>query len=205
MITVIDSGIANLGSVASALKRVGAQLRITTTPEEVGAAGALLLPGVGAFADGMQSLRKHGLIEPIRAVARAGRPVLGICLGMQLLAEASEEFGVHEGLGLLPGRVVRLPELEGLRVPNIGWCDLALARRARLFAGIEDGAAFYFVHSYHLACADAQDAVGTIGLGGARFAAAVERGNIYGAQFHPEKSQDVGLAFLANFVMLTQA
>jgi imidazole glycerol-phosphate synthase subunit HisH len=205
MITVVDSGIANIGSVISALKRVGAELKVTTDPQAVADATALILPGVGAFADGMQSLRRHSLIEPIRAAARAGKPVLGICLGMQLLADASEEFGVHAGLGLLPGRVVRLPEAEALRIPNIGWCDVTLGRRARLFAGIDNGAAFYFVHSYHLVCQELSDVAGTIGSSDARFTVAVERGNIYGAQFHPEKSQDVGLAFLANFVSLAQA
>lgn len=205
MITVVDSGIANIGSVTSALKRVGAELKVTTDPQAVADATALILPGVGAFADGMESLRRHSLIEPIRAAARAGKPVLGICLGMQLLADASEEFGLHEGLGLVPGRVVRLPDHEHLRIPNIGWCDVALERRARLFAGVENGAAFYFVHSYHLVCQDAGDVVGTIGFADTRFTVAVQRGNIYGAQFHPEKSQDVGLAFLANFVTLAQA
>jgi imidazole glycerol-phosphate synthase subunit HisH len=200
MITVIDSGIANIGSVVSALKRVGARLEVTTDRDVVSKASALILPGVGAFADGMASLKRHGLVDPIRQAARAGKPVLGICLGMQLLADVSEEFGTHEGLGLVPGRVVKLPSLPELRVPNIGWCDVALESQATLFRGISDGAAFYFVHSYHLQCRDAGDACGSIGLAGHRFSIAVERGNVYGAQFHPEKSQDVGLEFLANFV-----
>jgi imidazole glycerol-phosphate synthase subunit HisH len=200
MITVIDSGISNLGSVVSALKRVGARVEVTTDRRAVAEASALILPGVGAFADGMASLKRHGLVDPIREVARAGRPVLGICLGMQLLADVSEEFGTHEGLGLVPGRVVKLPSLPGLRVPNIGWCDVALEPGAALFRGIGDGAAFYFVHSFHLQCRDPGDVCGSIGPATHRFTIAIERGNVYGAQFHPEKSQDVGLAFLANFV-----
>jgi imidazole glycerol-phosphate synthase subunit HisH len=202
MITVIDSGIANIGSVTTALKRVGACLEITTDAQAVRRAKALLLPGVGAFADGMQSLRRHGLIEPIREVAHSGRAVLGICLGMQLLADVSEEFGVHQGLGLIPGRVVRLPSLDGLRVPNIGWCDVRLQGEARLFAGIQSGASFYFVHSYHMVCENPHDSVGAMTFAGRNFGVAVQRDNVFGAQFHPEKSQDVGLAFLSNFVTL---
>jgi glutamine amidotransferase len=199
MITIIDSGIANMGSVLAAMRRIGAPVEVTAEPEVVRRAGALVLPGVGAFADGMESLRRHDLIEPVRAAADAGKPILGICLGMQLLGEASEEFGDHQGLGVLPGRIKRLPAGHG-RVPNIGWCDLAARPGARLFHGIEDRSSFYFVHSYHMSCAMPSDVSGTIGFGDAQITVAVERGNIFGVQFHPEKSQDVGLAVLANFV-----
>jgi glutamine amidotransferase len=199
MITIIDSGISNLGSVLAAMRRISAPVEVTTDPAIVRKARALLLPGVGAFADGMAALRKHELIDPILEAANAGKPILGICLGMQLLAGASDEFGDHAGLGLIPGRVKKLPAVPGLRIPNIGWCDMDIRRDAALFAGVDNGAPFYFVHSFHLACAQPAYAVGTIAFGPSPVTVAVEHGNIFGAQFHPEKSQDVGLAFLANF------
>lgn len=204
MITVIDSGIANVGSVISACNSIGVATTVTNDPAAIASASALLLPGVGAFADGMNSLRRHNLLQPIRNAAAAGVPILGICLGMQLLADASEEFGEHEGLGLIPGQVVRLqPRNPGERVPNIGWCDVSIGRRSQLFVEIEDRSAFYFVHSYYLRCANPNDSAGTIAFGGDEVCVAVERGNIFGAQFHPEKSQDAGLQFLCNFVQLT--
>ena len=199
MITIVDSGISNLGSVLAAMRRIAAPAEVTTDPAAVRKARAILLPGVGAFADGMAGLRKHGLIEPILEAAKAGKPILGICLGMQLLAEASDEFGDHAGLGLVPGRVRKLPAVPGLRVPNIGWCDMDIRRGATLFAGIDNGSPLYFVHSFHLVCAQPAHAAGSIAFGSAPVTVAVEHGNIFGAQFHPEKSQDVGLAFLANF------
>lgn len=205
MITIIDSGICNIGSVLTALDRVGAHYIVTTEAARVAEARALLLPGVGAFADGMAALRRHGLVEPIRAHADADKPILGICLGMQLLADSSEEFGDHQGLGLIPGRVRKLPAAPGLRVPNIGWCDMHVARGARLFAGMEDGASFYFVHSYVMDCADPADSVGTIDFGAHEVTVACQRGAVFGAQFHPEKSQDTGLAFLANFATMVRA
>jgi glutamine amidotransferase len=199
MITIIDSGISNLGSVLAAMRRISAQVEVTTDAAAVNRAKAILLPGVGAFADGMAALRRHGLVEPIQAAAKAGKPILGICLGMQLLAEGSDEFGDHEGLGLVPGRVKKLPSVQGLRVPNIGWCDMEVRRSASLFAGIESGATFYFVHSFHLVCAQPAHSAGALAFGPSLVTGAVEHGNIFGAQFHPEKSQDAGLAFLANF------
>jgi len=201
MITIIDSGIANLGSVINACRRLGVAAVPADTPTALASSSALILPGVGAFADGMRSLHHRGLVEPIRAAAAAGIPILGICLGMQLLAETSEEFGTHEGLGLIPGQVVRLkPAHAGDRVPNIGWCDVSTAARARLFEEIPSGGAFYFMHSYHLKCANAQDVAATIVFGDSSACAAVERGNVFGVQFHPEKSQDLGLRCLDNFI-----
>jgi glutamine amidotransferase len=199
MITIIDCGISNIGSVLAAMRRISAAVEVTTDPAVVRQARALLLPGVGAFADGMAALRKYALINPIRDAAKAGKPILGICLGMQLLAEASDEFGDHEGLGLIQGRVRKLPSVPGLRIPNIGWCDMDIQRQATLFVGIENGAPFYFVHSFHLVCTEHADVAGTIAFGPSPVTVAVEHGHIFGAQFHPEKSQDVGLAFLANF------
>lgn len=200
MITLIDSGICNLTSVTTALGRIGAAWNMAETTAQVASAGALLLPGVGAFGDGMKSLRARGLIEPIKAHAAAGRPILGICLGMQLLAEESEEFGTHEGLGLIKGRVRLLPAGPGFRVPNIGWCDVTRRDGASLLDA--DGRAYYFVHSYYVDCADEADMAGWFTVGGKRIAAALERGHIYGAQFHPEKSQDAGLAMLARFAAI---
>jgi glutamine amidotransferase len=139
-----------------------------------------------------------------QALEKAGVPILGICLGMQQLAESSEEFGRHEGLGLIRGEVVRLqPSQPGERVPNIGWCDVATSAGSRLFGRISSGGAFYFMHSYRLACTEARDVAGTIVFGGTPACAAVERGNIFGVQFHPEKSQDLGLHCLYNFLSLT--
>lgn len=205
MITIVDSGIANLGSVCSAFQRVGAPVVVTRDPEVVRGAAALLLPGVGSFGDGMASLRRHRLVDPIRDAVDAGVPLLGICLGMQLLADSSEEFGEHQGLGLIPGRVTRLrPILDVERVPNIGWCDQTTAPHATLFGGVPQSASFYFVHSYHLVCGEPTDTVGTIGFGGGAITTAVERGQVFGAQFHPEKSQDTGLTFLDNFANLVR-
>jgi glutamine amidotransferase len=202
MITLIDSGICNLASVTTALNRVGAAWTLAETPEQVARAGALLLPGVGAFADGMESLRVRGLVEPIKAHAAQGRPVLGICLGMQMLAERSEEFGEHDGLGLIRGHVRRLPSAPGFRIPNIGWCDVHVRPGARLFGAEADGRSFYFVHSYYFDCARETDVTGWLTVGAQRIPIALERGHIFGAQFHPEKSQDAGLAVLAKFAAL---
>ena len=187
----------------AACRRIGAPAQFTTDPAVVRAASALILPGVGAFANGIASLRRHRLEQPIRDVAAAGIPILGICLGMQLLAEISEEFGEHEGLGLISGRVVRLqPSHPGERVPNVGWFDVSTAKNSRLFAGIEDGSAFYFVHSYYVRCANLIDSAGSIAFGSGAVTVAVERGNIFGVQFHPEKSQDLGLQLLDNFARI---
>lgn len=200
MLTIIDSGIANLGSVLAALHRIGAQAHVSVDPRDVSDATAIVLPGVGAFGDGMASLQRHGLVDPIRAAAAKGIPLLGICLGMQLLASASEEHGEHCGLGLIRGRVRKLPSSIGARVPNIGWYDVAARSSARLFEGIgKRSSSFYFVHSYYLNCDEESDTAATIEFGGRSVTVAVENKNIFGVQFHPEKSQDAGLAVLANF------
>jgi len=205
MIAIVDSGVANLGSVEAAFRRIGIQGRVTADGRAVRCAAAVLLPGVGSFADAMATLLERQLVEPIRAAAADGVPVMGICLGMQLLAEQSEEFGCHEGLGLIPGRVVRLnPSRPSERVPNIGWCDVTPAPNAALYREVARGTAFYFVHSYHLDCCDPADVAATIRFGGGTVAAAVQRGNVHGAQFHPEKSQDGGLAVLAAFAALAR-
>ena len=197
---VIGSDVANPGSVQFALRRKHLLARVATDVDSVRRADALLLPGVGAFARAMAVLNEHGLVDSIRAAAADGVPVMGICLGMQLLAEESEEFGRHEGLGLIPGRVVRMdPRQSGERVPNIGWCDVTAAPGAILYREVEPGTAFYFVHSYVLECRTPSDVAASIRFGGREVTVAVQRGNIHGAQFHPEKSQDAGLSVLAAF------
>lgn len=197
LVTVVDLGLSNLESVLQALRRVGAEARATRDPAQVEAARALVLPGVGAFGDGMASLRDAGLIAPIRAHAEAGRPLLGICLGMQLLADMGTEHGAFQGLGLVPGTVVRLdPPDRSFRVPNIGWCDTEALKPD---GPVPRNGCFYFVHSYHL-LGDAADLQAGTDIGGQYVAAAVARGNVWGVQFHPEKSQDDGLAVLEHFL-----
>jgi glutamine amidotransferase len=200
VIALIDSGICNLASVANALGRVGARVDIAAEPGRLRGAMAIVLPGVGAFADGMKSLRERGFVEPLRDAAKAGKPILGICLGMQLLVEESEEHGRHEGLGLLPGRVRRMTaDRPGFRVPNIGWCDVAVENPGTLYPKAGPAGAFYFVHSYSVDT-DPRNVAATIDFSGRRLVAAVERGSLSGVQFHPEKSQDCGLDLLARWV-----
>jgi glutamine amidotransferase len=194
---LVDMQISNLASVRQALSRIGVPELARATRDNVAGAEAVLLPGVGAFGDGMTSLREQGLVEPIRRAAKSGVPVFGICLGMQLLADESEEFGRHEGLGLLPGRVKKLSAAPGFRVPNIGWCDVTATRESRLFP--KGGGTFYHVHSFHLEPKDPAVVSATIDFAGRSVAVAVETGNLFGAQFHPEKSQDDGLGVLAAF------
>lgn len=204
MITIVDCGISNVGSVLSALRRVDVQARVTTEAALVSSADCLLLPGVGAFGDGMAALHRFGLADPIRAFAASGRPLLGICLGMQLLAEGSDEFGTHAGLGIIPGRARRLPSGPGHRVPNMGWCDLKVRPGASLFHAVAQDAAAYFVHSYALDGVPEADIAATIRFGNRDVVVAFERGNVFGAQFHPEKSQDTGLAILAAFAAIEE-
>jgi glutamine amidotransferase len=202
MIVMIDMGVGNLQSVRQAFDRLGTAVLVTTDAADLTGAEAVILPGVGAFGDGMASLSRHGLIEPLRQHAAAGKPFLGICLGMQLLAGSSEEHGRHQGLGLVPGRVTRLtPTDRTCRIPNMGWCDVAVQNpRSVLFAGLDRGETFYFAHSFHLICDDPADVAATLDYSSARVTAAVQRGNLFGVQFHPEKSQDAGFHILAAFV-----
>jgi glutamine amidotransferase len=203
MIAIVDYGIGNLRSVQKALERVGATAIVTSDPADLDAAQGIVLPGVGAFGDGMELLRTRDLIAPVLRQVTAGKPLLGICLGMQLLFEESEEMGRHQGLGVLPGRVVRFPEGD-LKVPHIGWNQLQKTgdNRARtLLAGVATGAYAYFVHSYYVQPDNDRDIVATTEYGLA-FASVVGRDHIFGAQFHPEKSQEVGLRLLENYARL---
>ena len=199
MIALVDLRISNIGSVRHALARPGGPVTEVATVETISRASAVVIPGVGSFGDGMASLRQQGLIEPIQYAARSGVPIFGICLGMQLLAAESEEHGLHEGLGLIEGRVIRLaPSQPGFRVPNIGWCDVLVTRPGLLFES-SAGGCFYHVHSFHLVPKDETAIAATIDYGGQQVAVAVEQRNILGVQFHPEKSQDDGLDLLARF------
>jgi glutamine amidotransferase len=198
---MIDLGISNLRSVQGAFEQVGARVSVVRSPCDLDEAEAVLLPGVGAFGDGMESLRRQDLVEALkRSVRERGQPLFGICLGLQLLAETSDEHGRHEGLGLLPGRVVRLEATRpGLRVPNMGWCDVTVTNPASpLFARAAGDASFYFAHSYHVQCADPADVAATLDFGGP-VTAAVTRPPLFGIQFHPEKSQEPGLDLLDAF------
>jgi len=203
MIAVIDYEMGNLRSVQKALEHVGATAVVTRDPDVIASAAAAVLPGVGAFGACMQNLRRHGLVEPVRIFIASGRPFLGICLGMQLLFEESDEFGPVRGLGVLRGQVVRFaPDPSGARkVPHMGWNALAVKRRAPHLAGIKDGTQVYFVHSYYPVPAD-EDVVATTTDYGGAFTSAVWHENVFACQFHPEKSQRVGLRLLANFARL---
>ncbi|MSS70385.1 MAG: imidazole glycerol phosphate synthase subunit HisH [Candidatus Latescibacteria bacterium] len=196
MITIIDYGMGNLRSVQKAFERGGHPATITNRAEEVAQATRLVLPGVGAFGEAMDNLRKGALIAPLLNAVGKGVPLLGICLGQQLLFSRSEEMGDHAGLGLLPGRVRRFP--PSLRVPHIGWNQAHIQRPSPLLKGIPDHAFFYFVHSYYVDPADPTDTLTTTDYG-IDYASIVGRDRLFGIQFHPEKSQDLGLRLLKNF------
>ena len=197
MLAVVDYGAGNLRSVLRALASAGAEPVVVADPDAVLRAYALVFPGVGAAGSAMRRLREQGLDEAIREFHRSGRPVLGVCLGLQLLFEWSEEDGGTPGLGLLPGQVRRFP--DGLKVPHMGWNRVRLRQDHPLFAGIPDGTYFYFVHSYYAEPADQGFIVGTTDYG-VEFASVVGRDNLVATQFHPEKSSRWGLAVYANFL-----
>ncbi len=201
MIALIDYGIGNIRSVEKALRHLGAPVRITRDPDEIRSADRIVFPGVGAFGDGMEAVRRLGLETPLREAIDAGTPFLGICLGMQLLFQVSEEMGEHQGLGIFPGRVVRFPDGMGLKVPQIGWNQLHRQRPHPLLEGVPDGAYVYFVHSYYCRPADPSLVLATTDYG-LEYASVVGRGHVFGLQFHPEKSQAVGLRILRNFLAL---
>lgn len=199
MLTIIDYGAGNLRNVLMAFRRLGVAAEVTAEARAIRRATALVLPGVGAFGDGVNALRARGLEDSLVAALRAGVPFLGICLGLQLLFEASEELGEHRGLGILAGRVRRFP--PGLRVPHMGWNQVQQQRPIPLWQGIPDGSYAYFVHSYYVAPEDPAVIAATTEYG-ISFVSAVAQGNLYAIQFHPEKSQDVGEHILRNFARL---
>lgn len=196
MIAIVDYGLGNLGSVTKGFRYAGVETVLSGDPAVLLAAAALVLPGDGAFGATMEEVEKRGLVPVLHEAAASGKPLLGICIGMQLLFEESEEHGHHRGLGLLPGRVRRI---EGnLAVPHMGWNRLRRHRPHPLLEGIEDGAHVYFVHSYH--CDAPEDVILASTDYGVEIAAVVGRGNLLGVQFHPEKSQRVGLKMIENWV-----
>ncbi len=197
MIAVIDSGVANLRSVANALKYLGVAMRIAENPGDMDGAEKIILPGVGAFSAGMARLHERGFVGPLHEAVTRGIPLLGICLGMQMLFECSEEMGDYQGLGLLKGRIVRFPA-NGLKVPHMGWNQLQHDGTSPLLKGVPPGAYAYFVHSYY-AQTDASNVLASTDYA-LSFPAVVGQGRVYGAQFHPEKSQQTGLRLLSNFV-----
>jgi imidazole glycerol-phosphate synthase subunit HisH len=197
---IVDYGLGNLRSVAGAVERLDWSPVVTSDPDELARCDRLLLPGVGAFGDGMRNLRERGLVGPLTALAMDERkPVLGLCLGAQLLVSESEEFGRHEGLGWIDGRVRRIEPDDGLRVPHVGWNELRQTGESILFDGVADGALFYYVHTYVIEPAERSVVKGETDYGRA-LAAVIELGNVYGTQFHPEKSQLDGLTLLGNFL-----
>jgi glutamine amidotransferase len=198
-ITIADYGMGNLRSVVKAFEHVGADATVSREPAEIAAAGSLVLPGVGAFPEAIREIDRRELAAPIRARVADGVPLLGICLGMQLLFESSSEHGGATGLGLLKGRVEPIAA-AGLKLPHIGWSPLLLARNSPLTTGIEAGEPFYFVHS--LVARPEPDELIASAEHGERFAAVVGRGNVFGVQFHPEKSSAAGLRMLANFATI---
>ncbi len=199
VVGIVDYGLGNLRSVAGAIERLGHRPLVSSDAGELARAEKLILPGVGAFGDGMRNLHARGLVEPLTELARAGKPVLGVCLGAQLLARESDEFGRHEGLGWIDAVIRRIETTETLRVPHVGWNELHQTAPTTLFDGIADGELFYFVHSFYIDAADASIVKGETEYGG-RMTAVVVEANVAGVQFHPEKSQLAGLQLLANFI-----
>ncbi len=203
---LIDAGTGNLHSVHNALQTLGFNLRVTSDPGDLNTPGRVILPGVGAFGSFIDGLRSRGLVEALQAAWRRGDPLLGICVGMQALFSVSEELGEHPGLGLLAGRVVRFPDFSDRKVPHTGWNQLwfpsANASDAPLFRGLAPGAYAYFNHSFYCANQDPADCAARTDYG-IDFTSAVQRGSLFGVQFHPEKSQRVGQKVLENFFKIT--
>ena len=199
MIAIIDYDAGNIKSVEKALQKLGQEVVITRDAHTILQADKVILPGVGAFGDAMANLKAYGLDKVIWQVVEKGTPFLGICLGLQLLFESSDETEGVEGLGILEGEIVRIPEGENLKIPHMGWNSLHLQNGGRLFKGLEEESYVYFVHSYYLKAKDPEIVKATTQYG-VTIDASVEKGNVFACQFHPEKSSDVGLKILNNFV-----
>ncbi len=201
MIAIIDYDAGNIKSVEKAMILLGQEVTITGDREEILKADKVILPGVGAFGDAMENLRRTGLDRVIRETVDKGTPFLGICLGLQLLFERSDEAPGVDGLGILKGEIVRIPEADGLKIPHMGWNSLHLEHDGRLFRGIREGEYVYFVHSYYLKAED-ENIVKASTEYGVHIHASVEQDNVFACQFHPEKSSDAGIRILKNFVEL---
>jgi glutamine amidotransferase len=198
VITVVDYGMGNLRSVEKGLEKVGYETLVTRNPERILKSPGVVLPGVGAFKDCMRNLEKYGLIDCLYRFIESGRPYLGICLGLEVLFTESEEFGTQKGLNLIKGRVTRFPPLKGLKVPHMGWNTIKKRKESPLLSSIKDGSYFYFVHSYYVIPED-KDVVATTTEYGVEFTSSVWKENIFACQFHPEKSQKLGLEILKKF------
>ncbi len=202
MIAIIDYDAGNIKSVEKALQKLGAEVVITKDADVILEADKVILPGVGAFGDAMANLNKYGLVEVIHQVVEKGTPFLGICLGLQLLFERSDETPGVDGLGILKGEILRIPEKDDLKIPHMGWNSLHLQNEGRLYRGIQEQAYVYFVHSYYLKAEEPEIVKATTDYS-VNIHASVEKGNVFACQFHPEKSSDVGLNILKNFVELS--
>lgn len=199
MIAILDYDAGNIKSVEKAMQLLGQEVTITRDRREILNADKVILPGVGAFGDAMEKIRQYGLYEVIHEVTEQGTPFLGICLGLQLLFERSEESPGVEGLGILKGEILRIPETPGLKIPHMGWNSLDFRNNGRLFENLPEESYVYFVHSYYLRAAD-EKIVTAVTEYGTQIHASVEQGNVFACQFHPEKSSDVGIQILKNFV-----
>ena len=199
MVAIIDYDAGNLRSVEKALEALVAETVVTRDPEVIAGSSRVILPGVGSFGDAMERLNQYGLPDVIRRTVSGNKPFLGICLGLQLLFEESEESPGVPGLGILKGKILKIPQTEGLKIPHMGWNSLNLKPDSRLFAGIRDQEYVYFVHSYYLKAQEESQVAATTWYG-TEIHAAVEAGNVFACQFHPEKSGDTGLRILKNFL-----
>lgn len=201
MIGIVDYGMGNLRSVQKACEKIGVAARICTRPDDLGDCTRIILPGVGAFRDAIAELRRQQFVEPIKAHIAADRPFLGVCLGLQMLFDMSYEDGTWEGLGVLPGKVVRFADIPGLKVPHMGWNRVEPTGGVPILAGIPQDAYFYFVHSYYVVPEDESIVAARTDYGG-QFTSMVARGRLFATQFHPEKSQQLGLQLLRNFATI---
>ncbi len=203
MIAIIDYDAGNIKSVEKAILSLGEEVVITRDAQTILSADGVILPGVGAFGDAMEKLHAYGLVEVIHECVKKEIPFLGICLGLQLMFESSEESPGVDGLHLLDGKIMRIPAEEGLKIPHIGWNNLCFPNQGRLFAGLQENSYVYFVHSYYLAASDEYIVTATTEYG-TLIHASVEKGNVFACQFHPEKSSEVGLKILQNFIEITK-
>ncbi len=207
-IAIIDYGLGNIFSINKALKIFTENVVITESGNGLGGFDALILPGVGSFKAGMAGLEIRDLVEPVRSFAKSGKPILGICLGAQLMLDKGYEFGECNGMGIISGKVIKFPQLSGgVKIPHIGWNRIrssALNLKDKLLSSVKNGSYFYFVHSYTLEPKKKENVLAETEYGGHKFCSIIKSGNVYGCQFHPEKSGEVGLKFLANFIELAR-